>query len=769
MNGKTIALAEKTRNGGYVYAGVGKLNRHYGDGGGTATGVADAVAASVPPTDSIAAKAPWEYPKLHPQLIIAKTATDGVRARAMAEYDRRVNEYNALNAAVNKVVNNGREAASRSADKEHLGYAQQEAPSLDENRMVGGRDVFAMHNGGIGFNARWLPKREAILNKNARDAGIELDPDNPMLNVEMWNMMRPRFNTTPDGRARIFREQPGGTVVTGGFTAFPTGVSPERFAYGIEPAGSYYYSPDVTEFPETTGVHEAAHGLGHNKPQEIVIEKRGIKPVRGGSNAYIDKPTEIYSRLQELRSHYNLDPQSVQNDEDIQKLKADAAASGHGFDILNRYSDEDIKFLLNDVAMNRMLPGRTDPYMMSPPSGVEAQGRHLAANGGFLRRYDGGGEVPDSTRTPSSRVAALVQRINETSNADFVRRLLGRNRKTLDNEDGTVSTHELGYVTDADGNATVFPQVQSADSGNLLMRVPYPMSYYRAAERGDTVRMSVPDAEAFTSGYKNFYPGFDEYACGGLLRRYDEGGQKPVGTGADAASGEAQSVTPISFYWNGALPGSLYVPQSVPDYVPVPYSADGYKQDIAEKQRVQELAEKKAMAVDDIIRRLKVVENKKTDPNGGWDAKHGVWRPHKSKEGGAKTIGYGCKLSNGTKWAKLAESQGYLTDEEANAAVTDMSQEYYDRARIAFDRMLGAGSWDRLPWKAQSILTDYEYNSANGLRSFPKMSKAIYDGDIDKAKSESSRHSNGKPLTERNTRMLEELDEFGVMLSDDGK
>ncbi len=235
---------------------------------------------------------------------------------------------------------------------------------------------------------------------------------------------------------------------------------------------------------------------------------------------------------------------------------------------------------------NRIWNDGIETFTTPSSVGVQVQGRHLAANGRFLRRYDGGGEVPDSTRTPSSRVAALVQRINETSNADFVRRLLGRNRKTLDNGDGTVSTHELGYVTDADGNATVFPQVQSADYGNLLMRVPYPMSYDRAAERGDTVRMSVPDAEAFTSGYKNFYPGFGDYACGGLLRRYYEGGHKPVG----AAGGETQSAAPISFDWNGTLPGSLYIPQSVPDYTPVPYSANGYALERAERNEAREPA-----------------------------------------------------------------------------------------------------------------------------------------------------------------------------------
>ncbi len=141
-------------------------------------------------------------------------------------------------------------------------------------------------------------------------------------------------------------------------------------------------------------------------------------------------------------------------------------------------------------------------------------------------RYAGGGQLPDSTRTASPRVAALAERINNTSDADFVRRLQDKNRRTLAVGDGEVATHRLGYVDDGAGNAVVFPEVQSSDYGDLLVELPYPLSYERAVERGDTVRMSTPDAELFTRNYKMVYPGFDNYACGGLLRKYQDGGDK---------------------------------------------------------------------------------------------------------------------------------------------------------------------------------------------------------------------------------------------------
>lgn len=67
--------------------------------------------------------------------------------------------------------------------------------------------------------------------------------------------------------------------------------------------------------------------------------------------------------------------------------------------------------------------------------------------------YGDGGTVPDSTKVDTLRVLALAKRINETSNADFVRRLPDENRRVIKN-----------------------------------------------------------------------HPGFDKYACGGLLRKYQDGG-----------------------------------------------------------------------------------------------------------------------------------------------------------------------------------------------------------------------------------------------------
>lgn len=125
---------------------------------------------------------------------------------------------------------------------------------------------------------------------------------------------------------------------------------------------------------------------------------------------------------------------------------------------------------------------------------------------------------------PKSKVnlQALVDRINATSNADFVKRLLSGNKKHIIDSDGKRRTHRLGYV-ESDGRAIVFPEVQS--DGNTLREYPFPQSLDRAIARRDTLMMSIPEAEAFTTGYKEYYPDA-EFGTGGKIHIKPSGGDK---------------------------------------------------------------------------------------------------------------------------------------------------------------------------------------------------------------------------------------------------
>ena len=160
----------------------------------------------------------------------------------------------------------------------------------------------------------------------------------------------------------------------------------------------------------------------------------------------------------------------------------------------------------------------------------------------------------------------------------------------------------------------------------------------------------------------------------------------------------------------------------------------------------------------DAARRIMAVENSKGNPNGGWDAKTGRWYPHRSHEGGADTIAYGIKLSNGTPEAKLALKQGYLTDEQATHFVDTLVNRYYDAAKKVYDKKYGDGEWDKLSDKSQSILVDYSYNP--GLAKFPKLMEGFHSGDMDLIRQNYKRYVNGKELG-RNKTLLEEIDTLG--------
>lgn len=114
----------------------------------------------------------------------------------------------------------------------------------------------------------------------------------------------------------------------------------------------------------------------------------------------------------------------------------------------------------------------------------------------------------------------LIDRINNTSDANFVERLKDKDRAYIQLENNEIATHRMGYAND-DGRAVVFPDVQEVN-GKLIDfgRVPYARNaaIENAIETGDTLMMSLPQAEWFTQNYKQYYP----FAEGGHLYSGEE-------------------------------------------------------------------------------------------------------------------------------------------------------------------------------------------------------------------------------------------------------
>ena len=108
---------------------------------------------------------------------------------------------------------------------------------------------------------------------------------------------------------------------------------------------------------------------------------------------------------------------------------------------------------------------------------------------------------------------ALVDRVNTTSNANFVQRLKDPNRKTIRDWSGKneIATHRLSYATD-DNGAIIYPEVQEINDQLYDFTDPnngktWRDAFKRAVETGDTIRTNSSElADYFTKNYKKYYP-----------------------------------------------------------------------------------------------------------------------------------------------------------------------------------------------------------------------------------------------------------------------
>lgn len=103
----------------------------------------------------------------------------------------------------------------------------------------------------------------------------------------------------------------------------------------------------------------------------------------------------------------------------------------------------------------------------------------------------------------------------KNSSAEFVKRLSQFSGSIPDWENPeNYATHKLSYVTNDDGSATVYPEVQNIN-GKLIdfTRPPYHSwaGYDSAIERQDTVRMPNEEmAKWFTENYKKYFEGWKQ-------------------------------------------------------------------------------------------------------------------------------------------------------------------------------------------------------------------------------------------------------------------
>ena len=119
-----------------------------------------------------------------------------------------------------------------------------------------------------------------------------------------------------------------------------------------------------------TIVHELTHGLGAT-PQEVAIAKYMkdktyiSNPKSNGEESeefykYLDNPTEVYSRRNEVLHWYDKEPEYKYDKTDLEKMRKliDDSNLKEGF--LDRYDDNFLLYLMNDVADNSKQTNRAN-------------------------------------------------------------------------------------------------------------------------------------------------------------------------------------------------------------------------------------------------------------------------------------------------------------------------------------------------------------------------------------------------------------------------
>lgn len=105
--------------------------------------------------------------------------------------------------------------------------------------------------------------------------------------------------------------------------------------------------------------------------------------------------------------------------------------------------------------------------------------------------------------TLSKEQRDLINRAAQ-SGADFMTRLRNKDKRRINNPDGTHSTHLLGWATDDNGQAIIFPEIQPDENGQL--RNYGDDAVRRAVERQDTLTTTPELADWFTQNYKTYFP-----------------------------------------------------------------------------------------------------------------------------------------------------------------------------------------------------------------------------------------------------------------------
>lgn len=285
---------------------------------------------------------------------------------------------------------------------------------------------------------------------------------------------------------------------------------------------------------------------------DTIYDNKTIAP-----DEYLDNPQEIYARLMQLRHSINADPNHKFTKEEIQNIKKEhldhytltnrlKSSEGKGsfsvsqfdkngkiiqsepfnpeykivpeestatphynkentYNLLNRYSDDFLLYLFNNVAQAPTKKKDTTLYAqlgLKIPKYQEPSGK-LMNRSTRIWMQDKNGEYAWAKR-------------NNVSRPEFWDRLRDENKESIVDWENpnSIATHKLGYG-EIDNKIIIYPEVQKVNEKLIdYTRPPYSHNagIINAYETGNYV--TAPNeklAENFTTTYKQKYPGFIEH------------------------------------------------------------------------------------------------------------------------------------------------------------------------------------------------------------------------------------------------------------------
>jgi hypothetical protein len=224
-----------------------------------------------------------------------------------------------------------------------------DTPSIDEDKLLNRRYFFE----------DWFSKRQDLLRQNAKDY---------YTSPSYYEDPYPDFFRHLDNVSEYYNSEtsmaPTYTELAKKLPDFKTFNGDWKWSLE-ETLASPYVGGAYNKYAHAIGyndptpsvmLHERTHALNNVFSEDAIDRKLEEK-----NNNYIiktdelsnyyDQPHEIYARLMQLRHDLKLDPtkRDYKASELMDKYGEDVL---NQYDIFNRYSDEFIEFLLNDVAQN---------------------------------------------------------------------------------------------------------------------------------------------------------------------------------------------------------------------------------------------------------------------------------------------------------------------------------------------------------------------------------------------------------------------------------